>query len=146
MGLGWSSYTTILLFFFSFHLLFLFLILRLFSFAKKKSFARPTSTPWRRSTYAGEDGSGGAAVGPSNSSSASGTPSKRRPTGSSAGGGSSGQNQVRQVEIFRIAEPCPLIDPSQVVITKGEILVADPVLTPIGKRKTTCMPLFPFPF
>ena len=36
---------------------------------------------------------------------------------------------------MKIAEPCPLIDPSQVVITKGEILVADPVLTPIGKGK-----------
>ena len=36
------------------------------------------------------------------------------------------------MEIFKIAEPCPLIDPSQVVITKGEIFVADPVLTPLG--------------
>ena len=42
---------------------------------------------------------------------------------------------LRQVEIFKIAEPCPLIDPSQVVITKGEIFVADPVLTPIGNAR-----------
>ena len=33
---------------------------------------------------------------------------------------------------MKIAEPCPLIDPSQVVVTQGEILTADPVLTPIG--------------
>ena len=38
----------------------------------------------------------------------------------------------QRVEILKIAEPCPLIDPSQVVVTQGEILVADPVLTPIG--------------
>ena len=36
------------------------------------------------------------------------------------------------MEILKIAEPCPLIDPSQVVVTQGEILTADPVLTPIG--------------
>ena len=56
---------------------------------------------------------------------------------SGAGGGSSTGHKKRyqRVEILKIAEPCPLIDPSQVVVTQGEILVADPVLTPIG----TCM-------
>ena len=39
------------------------------------------------------------------------------------------------MEILKIAEPRPLIDPSQVVVTKGEIFVADPVLTPIGNGK-----------
>ena len=39
---------------------------------------------------------------------------------------------LTRVEILKIAEPCPLIDPSQVVITQGEVLVADPVMTPIG--------------
>ena len=42
------------------------------------------------------------------------------------------QKRLQRVEILKIAEPCPLIDPSQVVVTQGEILVADPVLTPIG--------------
>ena len=43
------------------------------------------------------------------------------------------RKRLQRVEILKIAEPCPLIDPSQVVVTQGEILVADPVLTPIGK-------------
>lgn len=47
------------------------------------------------------------------------------------------KNRVHRVDILKIAEPCPLIDPSQVVVTQGEILVADPVLTPIGKN--SCM-------
>ena len=54
------------------------------------------------------------------------------------GGDDSGNGQrkrLQRVEILKIAEPCPLIDPSQVVVTQGEILVADPVLTPIGKNK-----------
>ena len=38
------------------------------------------------------------------------------------------------MEILKIAEPCPLIDPSQVVVTKGQVLVAEPVLTPYGKK------------
>ena len=42
------------------------------------------------------------------------------------------RKRFQRVEILKIAEPCPLIDPSQVVVTQGEILVADPVLTPIG--------------
>ena len=42
------------------------------------------------------------------------------------------RKRLQRVEILKIAEPCPLIDPSQVVVTQGEILVADPVLTPIG--------------
>ena len=50
---------------------------------------------------------------------------------SSDGAKGKGQRQQR-VEILKIAEPCPLIDPSQVVVTQGEIFVADPVLTPIG--------------
>ena len=58
-------------------------------------------------------------------------------TDSGASGGSATGNQgkkktYQRVEILKIAEPCPLIDPSQVVITQGEILTADPVLTPIG--------------
>jgi len=44
------------------------------------------------------------------------------------------RKRLQRVEILKIAEPCPLIDPSQVVVTQGEILVADPVLTPIGKK------------
>ena len=50
-------------------------------------------------------------------------------------GGTSSQGKKKtyqRVEILKIAEPCPLIDPSQVVVTQGEILTADPVLTPIG--------------
>ena len=43
------------------------------------------------------------------------------------------RKRLQRVEILKIAEPCPLIDPSQVVVTQGEILVADPVLTPIGE-------------
>ena len=46
--------------------------------------------------------------------------------------GSNSRKRFQRVEILKIAEPCPLIDPSQVVVTQGEILVADPVLTPIG--------------
>ena len=42
------------------------------------------------------------------------------------------RKRFQRVEILKIAEPCPLIDPSQVLVTQGEILVADPVLTPIG--------------
>ena len=42
------------------------------------------------------------------------------------------RKRLQRVEILKIAEPCPLIDPSQVVVTQGEVLVADPVLTPIG--------------
>jgi hypothetical protein len=45
------------------------------------------------------------------------------------------RKRLQRVEILKIAEPCPLIDPSQVVVTQGEILVADPVLTPIGKKR-----------
>ncbi len=56
-------------------------------------------------------------------------------TGGAAGpGGSSPRKRLQRVEILKIAEPCPLIDPSQVVVTQGEILVADPVLTPIGNE------------
>ena len=51
--------------------------------------------------------------------------------GAAAAGGKNQRSQQR-VEILKIAEPCPLIDPSQVVVTQGEIFVADPVLTPIG--------------
>lgn len=39
------------------------------------------------------------------------------------------------MEILKIAEPCPLIDPSQVVVTQGEVLVAEPVLTLQGQRQ-----------
>ena len=56
-------------------------------------------------------------------------------SGTTSGGGNSGQGKKKtyqRVEILKIAEPCPLIDPSQVVVTQGEILRADPVLTPIG--------------
>ena len=49
-----------------------------------------------------------------------------------AAGGGKKQRSQQRVEILKIAEPCPLIDPSQVVVTQGEIFVADPVLTPIG--------------
>ena len=49
-------------------------------------------------------------------------------------GEDTGRNKrFQRVEILKIAEPCPLIDPSQVVVTQGEIMVADPVLSPIGK-------------
>ena len=47
------------------------------------------------------------------------------------------------MEILKIAEPCPLIDPSQVVVTQGEILTADPVLTPIGTFFKTILFLMP---
>ena len=39
---------------------------------------------------------------------------------------------LQKVDILKIAEPSPLIDPSQVVITQGKIYTADPVMTPIG--------------
>ena len=52
--------------------------------------------------------------------------------GDSSENGSNSRKRFQRVEILKIAEPCPLIDPSQVVVTQGEILVADPVLTPIG--------------
>jgi len=42
------------------------------------------------------------------------------------------RKRLQCVEILKIAETCPLIDPSQVVVTQGEILIADPVLTPLG--------------
>ena len=48
--------------------------------------------------------------------------------------GDAERKRFQRVEILKIAEPCPLIDPSQVVVTQGEILVADPVLTPIGRE------------
>ena len=52
----------------------------------------------------------------------------------SLGDQDTGRNKrFQRVEILKIAEPCPLIDPSQVVVTQGEIMVADPVLSPIGK-------------
>ena len=44
------------------------------------------------------------------------------------------RKRFQRVEILKIAEPCPLIDPSQVVVTQGEIMVADPVLSPIGNN------------
>ena len=54
----------------------------------------------------------------------------------SLGDQDTGRNKrFQRVEILKIAEPCPLIDPSQVVVTQGEIMVADPVLSPIGKIK-----------
>eukprot|EP00096_Caligus_rogercresseyi_P016416 TRINITY_DN905_c0_g1_i3.p1 TRINITY_DN905_c0_g1~~TRINITY_DN905_c0_g1_i3.p1 ORF type:complete len:622 (-),score=163.72 TRINITY_DN905_c0_g1_i3:650-2515(-) len=56
---------------------------------------------------------------------------------SGAGGSESTtpRKRLQRVEILKIAEPSPLIDPSQVVVTQGEILVADPVLTPIEKLR-----------
>ena len=49
------------------------------------------------------------------------------------GDDSASRKRFQRVEILKIAEPCPLIDPSQVVVSQGQIMVADPVLTPIGK-------------
>ena len=54
------------------------------------------------------------------------------PSAKDGGGGAAAKKTLTRVEILKIAEPCPLIDPSQVVITQGEVLVADPVMTPIG--------------
>eukprot|EP00095_Tigriopus_kingsejongensis_P006815 maker-scaffold82_size396747-snap-gene-0.20 protein:Tk06815 transcript:maker-scaffold82_size396747-snap-gene-0.20-mRNA-1 annotation:"hypothetical protein DAPPUDRAFT_305046" len=49
---------------------------------------------------------------------------------------SSGQRKrLQRVEILKIAEPCPLIDPSQVVVTQGAIFLAEAVLTPIEKLR-----------
>ncbi len=53
---------------------------------------------------------------------------------SSSSSSSAPRKRLQRVEILKIAEPCPLIDPSQVVVTKGQVLVAEPVLTPYGKR------------
>ena len=59
--------------------------------------------------------------------------------------GSNSRKRFQRVEILKIAEPCPLIDPSQVVVTQGEILVADPVLTPIGTVDDVMMrDMFPY--
>ncbi|XP_059087734.1 uncharacterized protein LOC131884098 isoform X9 [Tigriopus californicus] len=53
-----------------------------------------------------------------------------------ANSSSSGQRKrLQRVEILKIAEPCPLIDPSQVVVTQGEIFMAEPILTPIEKLR-----------
>ena len=56
------------------------------------------------------------------------------------GGPGSSRGQARkptqEVDVRKVPEACPLIDPSQVTVTHGEIYVADPVLTPIGKTRT----------
>lgn len=43
------------------------------------------------------------------------------------------QRRLQRVEILKIAEGTPLIDPTEVVVSQGAVLTAEPVLTPLGK-------------
>ena len=40
--------------------------------------------------------------------------------------------RMQRVEILKIAEGTPLIDPAEVVVSQGAVLTAEPVLTPLG--------------
>lgn len=42
------------------------------------------------------------------------------------------QRRLQRVEILKIAEGTPLIDPTEVVVSQGAVLIAEPVLTPLG--------------
>lgn len=42
------------------------------------------------------------------------------------------QRRLQRVEILKIAEGTPLIDPTEVVVSQGAVLTAEPVLTPLG--------------
>ena len=52
---------------------------------------------------------------------------------SAAAGMGGPRKKLQRVEILKIAEPCPLIDPSEVIVSKGELYVAEPIVTPIGQ-------------
>lgn len=66
-----------------------------------------------------------AAAGPSSSVTAPSSSSSPAP-----------QRRLQRVEILKIAEGTPLIDPTEVVVSQGAVLTAEPVLTPLGKFHT----------
>ena len=43
--------------------------------------------------------------------------------------------RLQRVEILKIAEGTPLIDPTEVVVSQGAVLTAEPVLTPLEKLR-----------
>ncbi|XP_046445837.1 uncharacterized protein LOC124195459 isoform X8 [Daphnia pulex] len=45
------------------------------------------------------------------------------------------QRRLQRVEILKIAEGTPLIDPTEVVVSQGAVLIAEPVLTPLEKLR-----------
>ncbi|XP_059352052.1 rho guanine nucleotide exchange factor 11-like [Daphnia carinata] len=45
------------------------------------------------------------------------------------------QRRLQRVEILKIAEGTPLIDPTEVVVSQGAVLTAEPVLTPLEKLR-----------
>ena len=67
--------------------------------------------------------------GSSSATSASGSTS---PASSSTAASPAPQRRLQRVEILKIAEGTPLIDPTEVVVSQGAVLTAEPVLTPLG--------------
>lgn len=41
--------------------------------------------------------------------------------------------RLQCVEIQKVAEASPFVDPSEVVVTHSEVHIADPILSPLGK-------------
>ena len=56
----------------------------------------------------------------------------------SSGASPAPQRRLQRVEILKIAEGTPLIDPTEVVVSQGAVLTAEPVLTPLGKWAPVC--------
>jgi hypothetical protein len=54
------------------------------------------------------------------------------PAAGSAAASPAPQRRLQRVEILKIAEGTPLIDPTEVVVSQGAVLTAEPVLTPLG--------------
>ena len=54
------------------------------------------------------------------------------PATGSAAASPAPQRRLQRVEILKIAEGTPLIDPAEVVVSQGAVLTAEPVLTPLG--------------
>ena len=52
--------------------------------------------------------------------------------------------RLQRVEILKIAEGTPLIDPTEVVVSQGAVLTAEPVLTPLGTTISSFSSLFFF--
>merc|ERR1712226_854028 len=45
------------------------------------------------------------------------------------------KKRLQRVEILKIVDSQPMVDPSQVVVNSATVLVADPVITPLEKLK-----------
>jgi len=57
------------------------------------------------------------------------------PAAGSAAASPAPQRRLQRVEILKIAEGTPLIDPAEVVVSQGAVLTAEPVLTPLEKLR-----------